>query len=253
MREVLVKLEALWRIVSGFLPPDRRSRYFDPAEVIEFFERYVPLRDALRAGNPKLFGDLPIRELKSSGTTDYDGRGFIHRQQIEQLLRDMAYVLHVAGKELGAEPPPLTVTREGVFFSGQQFDALRRIAEILAPAKTSIVIVDGYVNEEVLDLLTTKGTDVDVRILTREVSPSLAVAARKFNQQFGRLHIRTSTMFHDRFVVVDDRDYYHFGASIKDAGSRGFMFSKIEEPEVIKPLHSAISEEWRKATPAVQE
>jgi hypothetical protein len=145
----------------------------------------------------------------------------------------------------------MTVTREGVFFSGQQFDALRRITEILAPAKSAIVIVDGYVNEEVLDLLSTKGGRVEVRILTREVPPPLAVAARRFNQQFGRLSIRTSAAFHDRFVIVDDRDFYHFGVSIKDAGNRGFMFSKIEEPGVIGPLQAAIAQEWQNATPAV--
>lgn len=252
VREVLSKLHGLRGSIAAFLPPDRRAQFFDPLETTEFFERYAPLRDALRAKHPELFGDLPVREIPHpSGTTDHEGRGYIVRKHVEQLLRDIDYILEVAAKGLEVEPPPIAVTREGIFFSGQHFDALRRITEILGAAQSSIVIVDGYVDEDVLNLLTTKDAKVEVRILTKDAPPALVIAARAFNKQYGRLSIHTSQAFHDRFVIMDDRDFYHFGASIKDAGSRGFMFSKIEESEVIDDLRKKVAEEWQRAAVVV--
>jgi hypothetical protein len=117
----------------------------------------------------------------------------------------------------------------------------------LSQAKQSVSIIDGYMNEDVLDVLTRKADTVEVNVLTRSVSPSLLAAAHAFNKQYGRLSIRTSPAFHDRFVIIDDHDFYHFGASIKDLGHRGFMFSLIEEPAVIDALRSEWRNEWAKA------
>jgi hypothetical protein len=71
--------------------------------------------------------------------------------------------------------------------------------------------------------------------------------ATDFNRPYGRLSIRTSSAFHDRFIIIDDKDFYHFGASIKDLGNRGFMFSRIEEPELMKILLGNFQVEWSKA------
>jgi len=143
--------------------------------------------------------------------------------------------------------PSMKVTREGVFFAGQYFDALQRVREILADAQQSITIIDGYINQDVLNLLTAKSQAVEVNILTKSVPPALSTAASAFNKQYGKLSIRISQTFHDRFVIVDDQNFYHFGASIKDLGHRGFMFSLIEEPEITKLLRERLVQEWARA------
>ena len=147
--------------------------------------------------------------------------------------------------------PSMKITREGVFFAGQYFDAFQKVMDILSPARQTIVIIDGYVSEDVLTMLSCKGEKVEVNILTKAVSPTLKIAALKFNKQYGNLSIRTTSAFHDRFVFVDDNNFYHFGASIKDLGNKGFMFSVIEEPIIIDAVRRQWAEEWKKATVVV--
>jgi len=83
---------------------------------------------------------------------------------------------------------------------------------------------------------------VIVDILTKSVDPALKHAADAFNKQYGKLGklaIRTSNALQDRFIIIDNKDIYHFGASIKDVGRRGFMFSRIEEEDVIKTIQKS--------------
>lgn len=78
---------------------------------------------------------------------------------------------------------------------------------------------------------------VEVNILTKNVTPKLKATALAFNQQYGKLSIQKSNAFHDRYIIIDKSDFYHFGTSIdKHLGNRGFMFSRIEEPEIITNL-----------------
>jgi hypothetical protein len=140
--------------------------------------------------------------------------------------------------------PAVTVDREGVYFAGQHFDAMLRVSRILSIGKKSITIIDGYISEDVLALLSAKPASVSVSILTKPLPSSLIPIAKAFNQQHGGLSIRSSSAFHDRFIIVDDSDFYHFGASIKDLGKRGFMFSRLEEPEMIETLRRKFSNEW---------
>ena len=150
----------------------------------------------------------------------------------------------------------LQTTKEGVFFAGQYFDALQIVKQILLNAQQSIIIIDRYINDDVLKLLISKLLKVEVNIITKSIPPTLNTEATAFNKQYGkpgRLSIRTSDSFHDRFVIIDDRDFYHFGASIKDLGHRGFMFSRIEEPEVIDGLRKKWIQEWQKATITIKE
>lgn len=249
--EITSKLKALHNNVEKWLE-NLRSLYFDPQEVLDLFYRYSTLSGVLRSEYPNFFDDLPFRAVPtSSRTTDFDGRGYIKRSSLELLLKDLEYCLDILSNIPTVDVPSMKVTHEGVFFAGQYFDALKLVSEILSHAQQSIVIIDGYINEDVLNLLTRKDPEVEVNILTKDVCPALKTAATVFNKQYGKLSIRTSKAFHDRFIIVDDRDFYHFGASIKDLGNRGFMFSRIEEPEVINSLRTKWSQEWAGATVAV--
>jgi hypothetical protein len=242
--ETTAKLVALHKAVGRILE-DPRGRYFDPAVVSEFFERWVPIRDALRLGFQSVLGDLQVRAVPvSSRTTDHEGRGYIIRQAIDQLDSDMQYALDALAALPSVTVPSMKITREGVFFAGQYFDALRELSDLVSGAQKSLSLVDAYVNADTLAILSAKRLGVRVQILTRDVAPALNVAAQAFSKQFGALEVRLSSAFHDRFLLVDDAEIYHFGASIKDVGHRGFMFSRVEEPEVIAALRRKYGQEW---------
>lgn len=252
--DVETKLSALRKNVHQWLHTYHygKATYFDPKEVYDLFARYKSLTNYLRSRHQSYFEDLPIRKVEPSRTTDFEGRGYIHRKFLEILLMDIDYCLSILSKMTIVNIPKMKVTREGLFFSGQYFDAVQLIADIISSARQSIMIVDNYLNEKVLNLMTAKGSSVEVKIITRKVWPAFKTKAVEFNKQYGGLHIRSSKEFHDRFVVIDGTDFYHFGASIKDLGNKGFMFSRIEEPEITKSLSSRLSQEWAKAKPEVE-
>ena len=118
---------------------------------------------------------------------------------------------------------------------------------MFAIATKDIVIVDAYLGEDVLNLLTVKRDGVHVKLLTGKVSPAFLSLARDFNRQYGNLVIRTSKTFHDRFIFIDDRDFYHFGASLEHLGNKTFMFSKLEEPLIISTLKNHWADGWNLA------
>jgi hypothetical protein len=116
---------------------------------------------------------------------------------------------------------------QGVFFDKQFFDAHVLACKIIRSAQKSIIIIDNYIDDTVLTLLTDKKAGIPVRILTKSLSEKLKLAAAKFNKQYGNLTIEIFDKAHDRFVIIDDKDIYHLGASLKDLGKRWFAFSKL--------------------------
>jgi hypothetical protein len=153
-------------------------------------------------------------------------------------------------KELEIIPPQrpqVDVTRQGVFFAGQTFDALSVAAQIFATAKIRLLLIDGYIGPDTLNLLPTTGIQID--ILTKPpLSPQVRTLCQGFKTQHGALAVKTSSAFHDRFIVIDNAAVYHVGASIKDLGKKTFMFSLIEEPDILATLHAKLAVEWGNAT-----
>jgi tRNA uridine 5-carbamoylmethylation protein Kti12 len=147
---------------------------------------------------------------------------------------------------------PVKATREGLFFAGQYYDAIRWVGDIISNVQKKIVIIDRYFNEKTLDLLCAKNQKAKVEVLAERVKPPLKVKAAEFNKQYGQLEIRLSSAFHDRFIIVDDTDFYHLGASIEDLGRRGFMFSRIEEPFIIRSFSEELAQEWKNAKVEIQ-
>jgi len=138
-------------------------------------------------------------------------------------------------------------SEKGLFGAGQFFDAKIVIRDLFVQAKSQIDIIDAYVGEDVLRLLTAKTTTVTVRILTSRVSPALLSLSRDFNKQYTGLQIRCAKDFHDRFVIVDNTDVYHFGASLEHLGNKMFMFSKLEEAVLVNKLREHWQAAWEKA------
>jgi hypothetical protein len=147
-----------------------------------------------------------------------------------------------------AQSEQLAESKKGLFTAGQQFDAKSVVRDLFAQALREVVIIDAYVGEDVLNLLTVKRHTVHVKILTGKVSPAFLTLSRDFNRQYKNLEVRSSKAFHDRFVIVDDSEFYHFGASLEHLGNKAFMFSKLEEPAMIAALRNQWLQAWDQAS-----
>ena len=124
--------------------------------------------------------------------------------------------------------------KEGIFFDGQVFDAYEIVASFIKKAEKSIVLIDNYVDETVLSMLSKRKKTVKTTIYTAKISKELALDLKKHNSQYSPIEIKTFNKSHDRFLIIDDETLYHFGASIKDLGKKLFAFSKIDiNPQII--------------------
>jgi len=120
--------------------------------------------------------------------------------------------------------PPL----EGIFYDGQIFDAYKFTADLVKSAKKSIVLIDNYVDESVLMLLSKRTKKVKATIFTANISKQLQLDLEKFNMQYEPIEIKIFTKSHDRFLIIDQETVYHIGASLKDLAKKWFAFSKIK-------------------------
>jgi hypothetical protein len=143
--------------------------------------------------------------------------------EIKQLETDKK-INHVLNAIESKEIQP----KQGIFFEGQIFDAYNFVAEIIRTARTSIIIIDNYVDDTVLTHLTKRNDGVAVTIFTKTISKQLALDLKKFNSQYPPIEIREFKNSHDRFMIIDDKTVYHFGASLKDLGKKWFAFSKMD-------------------------
>ncbi|WP_461255550.1 virulence RhuM family protein [Treponema sp. R80B11-R83G3] len=116
---------------------------------------------------------------------------------------------------------------QGIFYEGQIFDAYIFASNLIKSAKKSIVLIDNYIDESVLFLLSKRQTKVSAQIYTKRISAQLQLDLKKHNSQYEPIHINTSDAFHDRFLVIDNTVYF-IGASLKDLGKKLFAFSKME-------------------------
>jgi hypothetical protein len=124
------------------------------------------------------------------------------------------------------------IPTQGVFFDGQVFDAYSFVSDLVRSAKESIVLVDNYIDDTVLTLLSKKESRVKCYILTKNISKQLHLDADKFNMQYPTLQIKPFEKAHDRFLIIDHQDVYHIGASLKDLGKKWFAFSKMDKSSI---------------------
>jgi len=119
--------------------------------------------------------------------------------------------------------PPL----EGIFYDGQIFDAYAFVCNLIKKAKKSIILIDNYIDESVLTLLSKRRNGVSADIYTYQISKQLQLDILKHNSQYPQIIVKTYTKAHDRFMLIDE-DTYHIGASLKDLGKKWFAFSKMQ-------------------------
>lgn len=119
---------------------------------------------------------------------------------------------------------------EGIFFNGQIFDAYKFATDLIRSARQSIVLIDNYIDESVLLMLSKRDGDVSATVYTGFISPQLRLDIDRFNSQYPPAEVRTCTKSHDRFLIIDSSEVYHIGASLKDLGKKLFAFSKLDIP-----------------------
>lgn len=129
-------------------------------------------------------------------------------------------------------------TNQGIFFEGQVFDAYELTSKIIRSAKHSIILIDNYIDETTLVHLSKKEKAVKVFLLTKNPGKQFLLDLQKANSQYGNFYLKTFTKSHDRFLIIDDSQVYHLGASLKDLGKKWFAFSKLEKSSVESILNS---------------
>jgi len=119
--------------------------------------------------------------------------------------------------------------KQGIFFNGEIFDAYKFVSDLIRSAKKSIILIDNYIDDSVLILLSKRQKNVSVVIYTKNISNQLKLDVEKYNSQYAPIGIKEFKFSHDRFIIIDKKEIYHIGASLKDLGKKWFAFSKIEK------------------------
>lgn len=153
---------------------------------------------------------------------------------INRRLTELEHTVSEQGKKIDffvrTSLPPV----EGVFYDGQIFDAYSFATGLIRSARKSILLIDNYIDESVLLMLVKRGEGVSAEIYTRSPDKQLTLDLEKHNKQYPPVQLHVCSGVHDRFLIIDDAEVYHIGASLKDLGKKMFAFSRLQiEPGVI--------------------
>lgn len=132
--------------------------------------------------------------------------------------------------------------KQGIFFDGQVFDAYSFVADIIRLANHTIILVDNYIDDTVLTLLSKRKNGVKAIVYTKSISKQLELDLQKHTTQYSPITVKTYSKSHDRFLIIDNCIVYHIGASLKDLGNKWFAFSKLEFPAKVLLEHLNIKE-----------
>ena len=127
-----------------------------------------------------------------------------------------------------------------IYITGQVYDAYSRILDILQQAKVELIIIDSYADKYVLDMISKVQIPVTLILSTKSRLSKLDIS--KYNQEYNNLTLIYNDTFHDRFIILDNKDMYHLGTSLNNAGTKTFMISKIEDQRVTKTILNSIYE-----------
>lgn len=129
-----------------------------------------------------------------------------------------------------------------IFFKGEMFDAFTLLVDLVKTAKKSVTVVDGYVDEKTLNILSKKRAGVECRLVTYPSASLTASDVNVFESQHGPLRVCRTNDFHDRFLIIDDKAVYHIGASLKDAGKKTFAMTLLNDEELKGALLDKLKE-----------
>ena len=193
---------------------------------VEYYSLDMVLSVGYRVKSQK---GIEFRQWANKVLKDYLLRGYAVNQRIERLEQRVSRTEEQIELFVRTSLPPV----EGVFYDGQIFDAHVFASNLIKSAKSSIVLIDNYVDESVLMTLSKRENIVSAKIVTRSISDQFRLDLNRHNSQYPQIDVEERTDIHDRFLIIDGT-VYHIGASLKDLGKKLFAFSKLEiSPEII--------------------
>jgi hypothetical protein len=166
---------------------------------------------------------------------DYLLKGYSLNQRMNRIENNMDHLIKKVDT-ISLHISSHLIPNQGVFFEGQVFDAYELASRIIRSAKSDIILIDNYIDESTLTHLTKKTKEVKLFLLTKTISDQLALDVKKANEQYGHIEIKSFAKCHDRFLIIDNSEVYHLGASLKDLGKKWFAFSKIDKSSVASIL-----------------
>lgn len=155
---------------------------------------------------------------------DYLLKGYVINQRLDKIERKLLEHDQKFDMLIRTNLPP----NEGIFYNGQIFDSHNFVSGLIKSAKQSIVLIDNYIDESVLILLSKRNSKVKATIYTSSISAQLKLDLERFHSQYPKIEVKKFNKSHDRFLIIDNQTVYHIGASMKDLGKKWFAFSKIE-------------------------
>jgi hypothetical protein len=154
---------------------------------------------------------------------EYLYRGYAIYQRMNNVEKQVSSLTDQVQTLIQTALPP----KQGIFYDGQIFDAYTFVADLIRSARKRIILIDNYVDDTVLKVLTKRVDGVHATMVTRKISEALSVDIERHNRQYPPVEVRTSDRYHDRFLIIDET-VYHLGASLKDLGKKLFAFSRME-------------------------
>ena len=167
---------------------------------------------------------IQFRKWSNKILKQYLLKGYAVNQRLEQLERRVSVTEEKIDFFVHKSLPPI----EGIFYDGQIFDAYAHIISLIKQAKTSIVLIDNYIDVDTLTMLSNRNANVSATIYTRQLSQQQQLDVQRHNQQYTPIIINVCQRNHDRFLIIDDVVYV-FGASLKDAGKKFFAYIRMQE------------------------
>lgn len=169
---------------------------------------------------------IQFRQWANKVLKEYLLKGYSINRRLSELEKTVALHSEKIDFFVRTSLPPV----EGIFYDGQIFDAYKFATDLIKSAKTSLVLIDNYVDESVLLMLSKRNPGVAATVYTQRITPQLQLDLDKHNDQYPPINMRTYRNGHDRFLIIDDREVYHIGASLKDLGKKMFAFSRLSIP-----------------------
>ena len=162
---------------------------------------------------------------------DYLLKGYALNNRINR-IEDNIQSLSKKVNQIDLQIHTNTIPTQGIFFEGQVFDAYELFSKIIRKAKTHIILIDNYIDETTLIHLSKKNPKVKALILTHPINKELELDIQKVNQQYGNFKLKKFNKSHDRFLIIDQKEIYHLGASLKDLGKKLLAFSLLDTSSV---------------------
>jgi hypothetical protein len=174
---------------------------------------------------------VAMRRFIASNAVVFQRLDTVERKQIEH----KAEADHKFERIFNAIEKRSIKPKQGIFFDGQIFDAHQFVSDLIRTALKSIIVIDNYIDDTVLTVLSKANPKVRITIFTKTISKQLVLDVMKYNEQYPTITVKEFDNSHDRFLIIDNKTVYHFGASLKDLGKKWFAFSRFDK-EVFKLL-----------------